>query len=122
MFLRYDLPVDFSTCQERDFCVSSIKKLALANKLPLKKAFTDIQPPDTTVLDLTKSKEDLLSAMKPKWRYNIRLAEKKGVCVKFFTAHSPDFEKALDVFYELYETTARRDGIAIHAKSYYSDC
>ncbi len=121
LFLRYDLPVDFSTCQERDFCVSSIKKLALANKLPLKKAFTDIQPPDTTVLDLTKSKEDLLSAMKPKWRYNIRLAEKKGVCVKFFTAHSPDFEKALDVFYELYETTARRDGIAIHAKSYYSD-
>ena len=33
LFLRYDLPVDFSTCQERDFCVSSIKKLAFAKAL-----------------------------------------------------------------------------------------
>jgi len=117
--VRYDIPIDFYTCEERDFYVNSIKALAFAGCTKLKKAFTDIQPPDTTVLDLTKSSEDLLSAMKPKWRYNIRLAEKKGVHVEYFTANSEGFEKAIDDFYSLYRETSVRDGIAIHSKEYY---
>lgn len=34
-------------------------------------------PPHTCVIDLTQSTEDILASMKPKGRYNIRLAEKK---------------------------------------------
>jgi lipid II:glycine glycyltransferase (peptidoglycan interpeptide bridge formation enzyme) len=51
--------------------------------------------------------------MKPKWRYNIRLAEKKGV-----TVYQAD-EEGLDRFYALLRETAKRDGIAIHGKDYY---
>lgn len=80
---------------------------------PLKRAAADIQPPDTVVLDLMPSPEEMLSAMKPKWRYNIGLAEKRGV-----TVSRPD-AGGLDVFYRLLTATARRDGIAVHSLAYY---
>jgi lipid II:glycine glycyltransferase (peptidoglycan interpeptide bridge formation enzyme) len=48
----------------------------------LSAAEMDVQPPDTALLAIAgRSDEDLLAGMKPKWRYNIRLAEKKGVVV-----------------------------------------
>ena len=59
--------------------------------------------------------------MKNKWRYNVRYAEKHGVTVRAVTASSPDFQKDLDSFYELYKTTASRDGIGLHPLSYYKD-
>ncbi len=72
-----------------------------------------VQVPDTVILDLGKTEAELLSAMKPKWRYNIRLAEKRGVEI------SRQGSEGLPIFYELYRTTALRDGIAIHPLSYY---
>jgi glycosyltransferase involved in cell wall biosynthesis len=39
----------------------------------------NIQPPRTIVIDIKDSEEEILARMKPKARYNIRLAEKKGV-------------------------------------------
>jgi lipid II:glycine glycyltransferase (peptidoglycan interpeptide bridge formation enzyme) len=72
-----------------------------------------VQVPDTVILNLGKPEEELLAAMKPKWRYNIRLAEKKGVVV------TREGTEALEHFYALYLETARRDGIAIHPLSYY---
>ena len=41
-----------------------------------------VMPEATRLLDLTRSEEDLLAQMKPKGRYNIRLAEKHGVRVE----------------------------------------
>lgn len=79
-----------------------------------RRAGADIQPPDTVLIDLTASEDDLLAAMKSKWRYNVRLAEKKGVAVRRLDL------AGLDAFYALYEETARRDRIAIHGKNYYS--
>jgi lipid II:glycine glycyltransferase (peptidoglycan interpeptide bridge formation enzyme) len=80
---------------------------------PFRRAAADIQPPDTVLVDLTVSAADMLAAMKPKWRYNIGLAEKRGVVV------SRSGAEGLDVFYKLLAETARRDGIAIHHIDYY---
>lgn len=103
LFIRYDLP--FGTTGENIF------PTPLSS--PLKKAILDIQPPDTTILDITNDKDDLLAAMHKKTRYNIKLAEKKGVII---TEENID---QLDKWYDLYRTTAQRDKIALHPKSYY---
>jgi hypothetical protein len=82
-------------------------------KKPFSRAAADVQPPDTVLVDLRPPEGAILMGMKPKWRYNIRLAEKKGV-----TVHRAD-ETGLDRFYALFRETARRDGIAIHGRDYY---
>ena len=41
-----------------------------------------VQPLSTIHLDLAADEETILSRMKPKWRYNVRLAERKGVTVR----------------------------------------
>lgn len=82
-------------------------------KAPLVKG-SDVQPADSVVINLQADDEALLAAMKPKWRYNIRLADKKGVSV------SEEGQDAIDVFYDLYVLTARRDRIVLHPKQYYA--
>jgi lipid II:glycine glycyltransferase (peptidoglycan interpeptide bridge formation enzyme) len=80
---------------------------------PFKRAAADIQPPDTVLVDLTRDTETILKEMKNKWRYNIGLAEKKGVTVRRADA------EGLDTFYALLSETAARDGIAVHGIEYY---
>ncbi len=80
---------------------------------PLVKA-SDVQPPDSVVLDINHTDDELLAGMKSKWRYNVRLAEKKGVTV------AAEGMKALDEFHALYKATALRDRIGIHPKNYYA--
>ena len=65
---------------------------------PVRTAPANIQPPDTVVLDLTKSSETLLLEMKSKWRYNIKLSVKKGVTVKSFEGEEGARE-GIDIFY-----------------------
>ncbi|HEX9600744.1 MAG TPA: peptidoglycan bridge formation glycyltransferase FemA/FemB family protein [Mariniflexile sp.] len=66
------------------------------------------------VLDLTKSEEELLSSMHPKTRYNIRLAEKKGVKVYDSTKDS-DFEIHLKLYFE----TTKRQKYFGHTPKYH---
>lgn len=73
----------------------------------------DVQPPDTVLLDITPDQETLLKGMHKKTRYNIGLAEKKGVVVR------KTGKEELDSWYDLYEITSQRDKIAIHPRSYY---
>lgn len=73
----------------------------------------EIQPRRTTLVDLAPDPEEMLGRMKQKTRYNIRLAARKGVSVRAGT------EADLASFYELMETTARRDGFGIHTQAYY---
>ena len=90
------------------------------HRLKIKKAKTDIQPPDTVILPLEKSEDEIMGQFKSKWRYNIRLAEKKGCVIECMAmASDAEIDASIDVFYSLYQTTAKRDGIAIHTKDYY---
>lgn len=86
----------------------------------IRKAVMDIQPPDTVILDLFLPEEELLAGMKQKWRYNIRLPEKKGVSVVSYRGQEA-IDTAFPVFWELYRETAARDGITIHNRNYYRD-
>ena len=70
----------------------------------LRKAPLDLTVADTLIIDLTRSREDILAAMKPKTRYNIKLSRRKGVCI--FDASIEN----LPLFYELYLQTAERNG------------
>lgn len=106
IFIRFDLPM-FSV--QKDGVVSRT-----AYRKPLRKG-VDVQPPDSVILKLDKSEDELLAAMKSKWRYNIKLAEKKGVTV------SEEGLAGLETFLELYEETGKRDAIAIHSREYYRD-
>jgi peptidoglycan pentaglycine glycine transferase (the first glycine) len=72
-----------------------------------------IQFRNTVVLDLQPDLEDLMAGMKQKTRYNIRLAERRGVSVRVGT--EVDFEMLLDIYAE----TALRDGFAIREPAYY---
>jgi len=78
------------------------------HKWNLKKANTDILPSDTIFIDLRKSEERLLSSMRSKTRYNIRLSLRKGVEV-----HDTGTDH-LDLWYSLYRETCRRNGIFLH--------
>lgn len=107
LFLRFDLAWD------RDGSAGRTLAAALERPGARLRRGSAVQVPDTVILNLQKPEEELLAAMKPKWRYNIRLAEKKGVEV------AREGAEALEHFYALYLETARRDGIAIHPLSYY---
>ena len=90
-------------------------------KLKLKKNKVDIQPPDSTLVDLTADEETILSRMHSKWRYNIRLSEKKGVTVHKYLGNDAKLSEKLDKFYELTKETNARDGNSSHGKAYYKD-
>ncbi len=78
--------------------------------------FGAIQPRYVMKVDISAPQEQLLAGFASKWRYNIRLAQRKGVVVK--AAASRD---EMDVFYDLLVITARRDGFVIRARSYFHD-
>ncbi len=77
------------------------------------KSAHDMQPASTVVVDISGPPEAVLGSMKSKTRYNIRLADKKGVTV------TEGGDDDLPRWYALYEETARRDQIGIHSLAYY---
>ncbi|MCA1953792.1 MAG: peptidoglycan bridge formation glycyltransferase FemA/FemB family protein [Anaerolinea sp.] len=70
-----------------------------------------IQPRRTVVVSLRGSEADWLERMKPKTRYNIRLAERKGVTVR----ETEDVQ----TFHALMQVTGKRDGFGVHSLAYY---
>ncbi len=73
-----------------------------------------VQPRTTVHVNLTRDLDTILARMKPKWRYNIRLAQRKGITVRKGMAAD------LETFYALLRTTGLRDRFAIHSFDYYS--
>jgi peptidoglycan pentaglycine glycine transferase (the first glycine) len=82
-------------------------------RLEFRKSFESVQPEHRAVLDIRPEDEQILSAMKPKGRYNIKVAERNGVSVSQ--------ENNLDAFYRLYTETAAHDKFTTRPKSYFDD-
>lgn len=97
MFLRFE-PISEFKISDFNFSISQT---------------IDVQPSQTLILDLTKSEEEVLQGMHQKTRYNIRLAEKKGV--KIIEAGADRFEE----FWQLLASTGDRDNFNLHGRSYY---
>ena len=74
-----------------------------------------VQFRNTMLIDLDGPEDELLVRMKQKTRYNIRLAERKGVEVR--SGGSDD----LDLLYRMYAETSVRDGFVIREERYYQD-
>jgi peptidoglycan pentaglycine glycine transferase (the first glycine) len=70
-----------------------------------------IQPRSTLAVDLHGSEEDVFNRMKPKTRYNIRLAGRKEVVVH------PSSD--IDNFYRVMTITGQREAFHVHSQEYY---
>lgn len=123
--LRYDLNWESHWCKEEDFDEdgtwiglpkSEFQEIKLnygtCNR-NLRKANTNILPANAIVLDLTQKESDLLQRMKPKTRYNIKLALRKGVEVRSMGI------EGLKIWYDLYHETALRNGLFINDYLYF---
>ncbi|MGC9048779.1 MAG: lipid II:glycine glycyltransferase FemX [Patescibacteria group bacterium] len=97
IFLRFEPPV-VSKFEIQNF---KFKKVA------------DLQPSKTTILNLSKSEEELLSTMHYKTRYNIRLAKRQGVQIR--EGKGNEIEK----FLKLLHQTARRNKFRPYSDNYY---
>ena len=79
------------------------------------KMYRHFLEPFTRIIDLTQTRDDILRRMHEKWRYNIRLAEKRWV--KFQWA---DIDKtAIDIWMDILAETTLRDGFAHNSRWYY---
>lgn len=76
-------------------------------------AAEQVQLPATMLVDMRGSEDELLARMHRKWRYNVRLAQRRGVQVR--AGDTDD----LATFYRLYEETAARDHFVIRPLDYY---
>jgi lipid II:glycine glycyltransferase (peptidoglycan interpeptide bridge formation enzyme) len=71
--------------------------------------------PFTAIIDLTKNEDEILKEMKPKGRYNIKLAEKKWINIK-------EVEKTkqnVEIFYNLIKQTTTRNNFSWNTLEYY---
>ncbi len=117
IFLKMDPDVVLGTgvpSSERDLIDPS--GLAVTSELKRrgwKYSSDQIQFKNTVLIDLQPTEEELLAGMKQKTRYNIRLAEKKGVTLRVGTSN--DFDR----LYKMYAETSVRDGFVIRNEEYY---
>lgn len=72
-----------------------------------------VQPRSTILVSLEEGAEAALARMKQKWRYNVRLAERKDVTVRAMTAAD------LPAWHAMNAETGQRDGFGIHEPAYY---
>ncbi len=77
-----------------------------------KRVVRDVNPMATMVLDVSKIVREIFQSFHQKTRYNINLAERKGLSVKW--------EKNFPVFWELMKKTGARDGFGLHPEKNYA--
>ncbi|MFA6992769.1 MAG: peptidoglycan bridge formation glycyltransferase FemA/FemB family protein [Candidatus Gracilibacteria bacterium] len=103
IFIRIDPPLEKSNTKNKGYL--NLKSFKISNH--------GFQPEHTLILDITKSEDEILAQMKPKGRYNIGLAKKKGV-----TIHK---SKDTDAFHKILNETTTRDNFHGHNKDFYEN-
>jgi len=104
LFIKFEPDIELSKIGSR---LSQISDTFVSSSHPL-------FPQWSQELDLTKSEENLMKEMKPKTRYNVHYAKKKGVRV-----YEDSSDKGYSVFEKLYFDTVARQSYHGHDKSYH---
>jgi len=99
--------------EEKSKVKSQKSKVQVKNK-KLIKSSNPLFPEWTQMLDITKSEDELFKNLKPKTRYNIRLAQKKGVVIK-----EENNDQGFKIFNDLYFTTCNRQKYYGHTTKYH---
>ncbi len=115
-FIRYDLPWKSRYSWEirqqklKTYPEPRIREMRMnmgTRSWNLRKASMDMTVASTLVVDIEDSEKQILDRMKPKTRYNIGLAQRKGVKVNFGSLEH------LPAFYDLYLQTSKRNRFSV---------
>jgi lipid II:glycine glycyltransferase (peptidoglycan interpeptide bridge formation enzyme) len=90
-------------------------QLPLSGSLAWEPSSVELQPLRTIKVSVDRDDEEILSGMKSKTRYNVRLAGRRGVAVR-----EGDISD-IAPFYALLQETSDRDAFGIHSVKYYAD-
>jgi len=97
--------------EESDTAVAALRRLGL------EKSRQDVQISRATIIvDLRPDEDALIASFKPKCRYNIRLAARRGVTV----APVPLDDSTIDTMYALMASTRDRAGFTLRSRAYFS--
>jgi lipid II:glycine glycyltransferase (peptidoglycan interpeptide bridge formation enzyme) len=80
------------------------------------KSFEEVQPEYRVWVSLEDSEEKILAQMKPKGRYNIKIAERHQLKVEYSTE-----PKAVEQFFKLYQHTAKRTDFSGRGLTYFQE-
>ncbi len=95
----------------------SAQAVSALRDLGLEKSRHDVQISRATIIvDLRPDDDALIASFKPKCRYNIRLAQRRGVTV----ASVPLDDLSIDTMYALMASTRDRAGFTLRSKQYFS--
>jgi peptidoglycan pentaglycine glycine transferase (the first glycine) len=110
IFLKVDPDVPSSDKELGKFLVTRGFRSAESGK-----GFEGVQPKYVFRLDISPDEATLMANMQQKTRYNIRLAQKKGVVIRRGTRAD------LPEFYRVLKETTERDQFLVRAYSYFED-
>ncbi|MDX1933553.1 MAG: peptidoglycan bridge formation glycyltransferase FemA/FemB family protein [Capsulimonadales bacterium] len=110
ILIKIDPPVDIEdTVSDANLRAVGFRPIAATG-------FGGTQPKCVMQLDLAgRTEDELLASFHEKWRYNIRLAGRKGVTVR----HGGREE--ISAFYALLRETTERDGFLVRSEKYFLD-
>lgn len=110
IFLKLDPDIPATDQALREYLLSRGFRSAETGK-----GFEGIQPKYVFRLDIHPDEDTLMTQMHQKTRYNIRLAQKKGVSIRTGTRED------LPEFYRVLKETTERDKFLVRAYSYFED-
>lgn len=86
-------------------------------KLGLHKSKADLQFKATIFVNLEGSEDEIINSFKQKTRYNIRLAERKGVKIELRDMN----DDGVELMYSLMQATQKRAGFFLRQKDYFAN-
>ncbi|ADL07071.1 lipid II:glycine glycyltransferase FemX [Thermosediminibacter oceani] len=106
------LKIDPDISIKDQIVANNLKKLGFKQNMEALN-FEGIQPRFVFRLDITPSLEELLMSFHPKTRYNIRLAQRRGVKIRIGKRED------LKEFHRIMEITGLRDGFVVRSLDYF---